>query len=574
MPASATTVDDVEVIPLQYDDASSFCEGLARVKLNGKWGFINKTGEQIVPLQYDSALGFCEGLARVEQSGKWGFVNKTGEQIVPPRYDAAWDYSEGFAEVCLDGKWGFVNKSGLEITQIKYAEVLAFSEGLATVCLDGYFTGTTGCIDGSGKEVIPLIYDDLSPCHEGFIAATHKGLSGYLDKTGTVAVPFRYSGGVYGFIDGLARVCVENESGCKYGFIDTLGNEVVAPLYDNTGYRFYGGMAAVQQGNKWGYVDTSGKLVIPCKYEEPYHGWVAPGFSNSLVPVRSGGLWGYIDKSGNEVIPFKYESESQFRDGLAVVRLSGSDTVIDQTGKEAIPRRYDGIYLFSEGIATVVIHGGMNSGRDDTFGFIDRDGNQIIPPTYPIAKSFIEGYAAVGVGEYWASRKWGFVDKSGKEVVPPRYDEVFDFSEGMAAVCIGSKWGYVAVADTTQPAPSPPAATNEIKVFVNGMLVVFDQPPIIESGRTLVPLRAIFEAMGVYVSWEKLTQTVTAVRGDDVITFRIGSRILSKNGEDIELDVPAQIVGSRTLVPARAIAESFGAKVEWNVSTRTVTITQ
>ena len=123
-------------------------------------------------------------------------------------------------------------------------------------------------------------------------------------------------------------------------------------------------------------------------------------------------------------------------------------------------------------------------------------------------------------------------------------------------------------APTTTPAPSAP----EIKVIVNGVELSFDQPPIIENGRTLVPLRAIFEALGADVEWEQSTQTVTAVRDDITVTLTIGSNILIKNGEEIELDVPAQLIGGRTLVPVRAVAESFGAEVGWDQSTRTVTI--
>ena len=123
----------------------------------------------------------------------------------------------------------------------------------------------------------------------------------------------------------------------------------------------------------------------------------------------------------------------------------------------------------------------------------------------------------------------------------------------------------------TTPQPTTP---QDINVIVNGTALTFDQPPVVVDGRTLVPLRAIFEALGAEVKWEQSTQTVTAVRGDATITMQIGSNILKRNRENIELDVPAQIIGGRTLVPARAVAESFGAEVLWDASTRTVTITE
>jgi len=118
--------------------------------------------------------------------------------------------------------------------------------------------------------------------------------------------------------------------------------------------------------------------------------------------------------------------------------------------------------------------------------------------------------------------------------------------------------------------PTPPS--NEIQVLLNGEAIIFDQPPVIENGRTLVPLRAIFEAMGAEVDWDQATRTVTAELDDVNISLTIDSNILYRNGEEIELDVPAKIVGGRTLVPVRAIAESFGAEVGWVQASRTVTI--
>jgi hypothetical protein len=132
----------------------------------------------------------------------------------------------------------------------------------------------------------------------------------------------------------------------------------------------------------------------------------------------------------------------------------------------------------------------------------------------------------------------------------------------------------VAGVSITDGSIAPQAPSDNITVLVNGTAVIFDQPPIIENGRTLVPLRAIFEALGAKVDWNQSTQTVTAIRGDTTVTLTIGSNTLNRNGEQVTLDVPAQLVGGRTLVPARAVAESFGAKVEWDAGTRTVTITE
>ena len=112
----------------------------------------------------------------------------------------------------------------------------------------------------------------------------------------------------------------------------------------------------------------------------------------------------------------------------------------------------------------------------------------------------------------------------------------------------------------------------DIMVSLDHTLLWFDQPPVIVNDRTLVPLRVIFEALGATVDWEAETRTVTARRGNDAISLVIDTNVIVKNGEAIEIDVPAQIIGDRTMVPIRAVSETLGASVNWNAATRTVLI--
>ncbi|MBE7052650.1 MAG: hypothetical protein E7391_00040 [Ruminococcaceae bacterium] len=116
-------------------------------------------------------------------------------------------------------------------------------------------------------------------------------------------------------------------------------------------------------------------------------------------------------------------------------------------------------------------------------------------------------------------------------------------------------------------------ANDEISVIVNGKKLVMDQSPIIVEGRTLVPLRAIFEALGATVEWDDATKTASGKLGAKTVSLQINNTVAKVNGADVTLDVPAQIVNSRTLVPVRFISESLGALVGWNGDTRTVTVT-
>jgi hypothetical protein len=119
---------------------------------------------------------------------------------------------------------------------------------------------------------------------------------------------------------------------------------------------------------------------------------------------------------------------------------------------------------------------------------------------------------------------------------------------------------------------APAVATP--KVNINGNQLIFEVDPIVENGRTLVPLRAIFEALGANVSWDGTTQLITATKDETIIKLQIGSQTAYKNNQPVPLDVPPKIVEDRTLVPLRFVSESLGANVKWYGDTQTITITK
>jgi len=114
---------------------------------------------------------------------------------------------------------------------------------------------------------------------------------------------------------------------------------------------------------------------------------------------------------------------------------------------------------------------------------------------------------------------------------------------------------------------------NEIQVRLNGEIVLFDTYPEINNGRTMVPLRAIFEALDATVDWNGETRTVVSYKGGKIVSFAIDSNIMYVNGVPVELDSPAYIKDGRTLVPVRAVSEAFDINVDWNGETRTVNLT-
>ena len=143
---------------------------------------------------------------------------------------------------------------------------------------------------------------------------------------------------------------------------------------------------------------------------------------------------------------------------------------------------------------------------------------------------------------------------------------------------VGQDYITIREAEKIAPISNTPTAPNtpkEISVKVNGNTIKFLVNPINENGRVLVPVREILESLGAKLSYDEKTKKVTATLGKDTIVMTLGSSNTTKNGKALpKLDVPAKSINGRTMVPVRFIAESFGAKVDYDASTLTVTVTK
>ncbi len=115
-------------------------------------------------------------------------------------------------------------------------------------------------------------------------------------------------------------------------------------------------------------------------------------------------------------------------------------------------------------------------------------------------------------------------------------------------------------------------AADAIRVELDYAPVTFDQEPVIVNDRTMVPVRAIFEALGASVSWNAETRTVTSKLGSLTVVMVIDNPVMTINSAIKTMDAPPVIMGDRTLVPVRAVAESFGCTVSWDAGKRQVSI--
>ncbi len=298
-----------------------------------------------------------------------------------------------------------------------------------------------------------------------------------------------------------------------------------------------------------------------------------------------------IDASGNRVAHAEFDSFSACRMissgvydptfGYGLDSFGGTTVSMNMGGESGEEETLYGYVGIADNVVIpciyedVVLRCNENVFRIGTFGdytYIDKNGNEVAEPEVSVidevyedsfessAYSYVEGRDGFYLAEI--DGKYGIINRNEEIVVPIEYDYICGLQSGYCWVAKNGKWSLYKL------------SKDSISVTVNNTPITFDQNPLIINGRTLAPVRAIFEALGATVEWKNDTREVISTKGDVTITMAIDSTTMYKNGNPITLDVAPQIIGGRTLVPVRAIAEAFNCKVEWNNDTQTVIITE
>jgi len=307
------------VVPFQHDWGWTFSEGRAIIS-NWELGtsVIDSTGEIVVPFgRYSVISDFSEGLAAVNAGdwnvGRWGFIDRAGDELIPAEFQEAGNFSEGLAPVMRNNQWGFIDANGEVIIPFQFDSYIVmgmwedeavppgFFEGRAAIWQvelvpnhfgGGYFPSRRwGFIDRENNAVSPFAFDWVTNFSEGRAVVHDQQGMGVIDLGGALVVPFGRYGHINSFSESRAAVMTGSWDNPRWGFIDRLGEEIILPQYTEV-HDFSEGLAAVNIGTwdnpRWGFIDTDGNVVVPFEYDE------VRSFSEGLAWVRSGNLWGLL----------------------------------------------------------------------------------------------------------------------------------------------------------------------------------------------------------------------------------------------------------------------------------------
>lgn len=245
---------------------------------NGKFGFIDKNNHLVIPPKFDYAYDFHNGLAKVQINGKWGYINRKG-QLITPLFDQITDFKDGLAIAKNNGKYALVNRQGKVISKW-YDKIYPFHDGLARVKIGDKYTFITQ----EGKQ-LPQLFDDAGDFTGGLARVKLNGKWGFIDTKGKLVVKPQYDW-VTDFVGGMAKV----EKDGKFAFIGSKG-QLITDWFDRI-YFFSDGRAVVMKDGKWGYIDVNGRVVIPLIYDHAYafsHGKAIAILNNKILTIDKDG---------------------------------------------------------------------------------------------------------------------------------------------------------------------------------------------------------------------------------------------------------------------------------------------
>jgi hypothetical protein len=288
----------------KLEDYRGFSEGFAATKMNGKWGFINKKGEQIIPFEYEYVSEFSEGLVLVMKNGLCGFVDSTGKTIIPFEYENGGGFYNGLAAVKKNGKYGFIDNKNHIVIDFQFQKTNDFRDGLCIVMNNNKY----GLINNTGKLIIPFLYDDISIYDDSLYKIEINHNKGFINKKGELLIT------------------------AKYDHIDIWDKELkLCKVRD-------------KQNNKYGIVNLKGEVIIPCIYND-YDNYDNKNYIKAYLDK----LYTFYTLNGKKIFTYDYPDWAGTVENYLIHRIDYKiKDIYNLNGEKILSKQYDQLYIFRD----------------------------------------------------------------------------------------------------------------------------------------------------------------------------------------------------------------------------------
>ena len=357
------------VIPVAFDHANAFTDGLAYVEADGRGFFIDPSGAEALSLgEFITGTPFEFGFSRISQvvmheveggvtmSHYRGLIDTAGNVVIPAEFEEAGAFENGVLWTRQNWHYALFDNLGNQLTPHEFNEIAYAGEGLILALRDGRY----GHLDRNGNTVTPFEYDMVGSFSDGLAFVVLDGLAGYVNTQGEVAIPIQF-GAAEAFNEERAAVLLPGE---MFGFIDTQGNAVTPGIYDEI-WSFENGAAVAialigRGATMVTTLDRYGEVILEPEnvgffrwrdmriaYNNPAHGFAGVNFN----------VMALLDYDGNQLTGFNFSDIFEFYEGLAVAQVPGEYALfyglINQYGAEIIPAVMGGITILDRNTAII-----------------------------------------------------------------------------------------------------------------------------------------------------------------------------------------------------------------------------
>jgi hypothetical protein len=387
---------------------------LVRVKVEAGWGVIKPDGSWLIEPKFEALGHLYNGLAPARIDGRFGFIDRTGAFVIPPKFDkGSYFESDGLSIASVENKWGVIDRSGAWVIEPQHGLLLrARGKPIYWVRIGEKF----GAIDRTGKLIVrPRFSQSGMLCDDGWAIG--------FDDRKQRAVPSEAmhlilpDGELFG---SNCKDPLQLEVNGKFGLVDRALKPLTEVKFDHIG-GFWNGTAIAKADGKFGYLNPDGSWLIEPRFDD------VNNFVGEYAIAGLNGKFGCLMRNGAWAI------EPQFEDKVfnceIVARLSQAKSGrVDPGAKLTIDPRIQKIGLLADGFYLVKL--------DGKFGVINDTWDWVIEPRWPSLSRFWGG----GLAAAKFDQTWGFVDASGALIIENQYDAFGGFLRGIAWVQTGGSW--------------------------------------------------------------------------------------------------------------------------------------
>ncbi len=431
-----------EIISPAYDDLSPYATAYIPAKKGKYWGFITRDNNVAIDFKYQQTAYLKDYLLE-KANGKWAFIDPSGQYYSQFEYDSIIvNWQSELTRVKKNGYWGLIDFSqqGKEILPVEYDSIGRFNDSyarstwqnfsqdrnpyvaLAPVKKDGKY----GYVNGKGKFVVPVLFESYTEAcfNSDLILLKHKGKYGYMNGEGQIVIPFEYD----------SASCDRH----KEGFFAIRGTKRGLVKYDGT-------FTPLQSSDPY-YVTGDFKLKNVYDKMETFN--YAPGGNLDMAKVHKDGKVGSVDRAGNELVPPIYDDVSgSFMPSEAYwnykvfrhmvlepdaqlytpVKINEKWGVVNRDNQLIVEPQYTSLTLYTirktKSLFAYVV-------KDGKKGIIDMQDNKVIQIIYEDIYESIGGphpFESDDAAAVKQDGKWGFVNRKGEVIIPFKYDKAYNF---------------------------------------------------------------------------------------------------------------------------------------------------